>query len=212
MALQKTGYIRNRPLLTDLQAFYSFEDGQDDWKFSKDLGNINGVTFVPGLVGDAASFDVNSAQYLIGQSSTIQPNQDFYGACWVFPLASIFPTYPIHAQINFLGQYNFVVALLPSLQLIRLFLNNGTQTVQLSTGNPLNAWHFIEYGYIASTEFFFVGFNRVEQFGSSVTGINPIVTPLTFIGRQFSNYFNGLIDQLYFRVGSLPTTAERDFL
>ncbi len=184
------------PYPTGLVAAWEADGNANDVLNTNDGILQNGVTYVPGQIGQAFHFDAAQDQYVSVNSPSSNLNlQRFTIEMWVYPEAS--------------GRYQALVATPPAPFSYFLSLNQLRPAVYFGGSGfgwiepvdpflilPLNQWNHLAISYNGRVNFYV---NGIEYFAgiTSAPNINSLSGPLQIGGRLDNNEdFTGSIDEL----------------
>ena len=177
-----------------LVSLWDFDADFQDKVGTNHLTNVNGVTRVPGKLGNAASFNgVNQYLSCASNASLQTGDTDFTFAAWVYP--GTFTGSILGKDHSSSREYTFDIA---ASQNIRFFINGGALITEKQ--GFLNAWQLVLVWHDAAANTLNIQSNNGSVSSVSTGGLAPAIGSAEFrVGAiaypGVEGYFNGLIDQ-----------------
>lgn len=182
-----------------------------------DLTDANTVGSDAGKVGNGRLFTAASSERFSAADNadlSLGADTDFYIAGWFF-LNSLGSQSIIvnKGQVNATGD-EFLVWVVNGLQ---LYVGNGSSFQNTQTGVTLDVdtWYFFEAWHDSAANQIGVCLNRGSDATASWSGGTQDTANAFSLGSNSAgsaNFLDGILDEVYFRKGSIPTTGERDEL
>jgi len=154
----------------------------------------------------ACDFDGTSSSYIaVPNSSSLNITGDFTLEAWVNPVNVSSPSAQIIMQKRAVGN-NVGYTMYLSAGRVTVRTNSSTRLIG-KTVIPNNTWTHIAASYNATTTFFIVFVNGVQDTASSVAGADPVAnTDSLLIGKGTNSPFNGYMDEIRIWNSDLGTT------
>nr|ABN71538.1 hypothetical cell surface receptor [uncultured bacterium] len=180
------------PVFDGLVSYWSFDSGWNDQVGTNHLTNVNGVTAVPGKLGNAGDFESSSSQYLSHADPTPLGDEDFTYALW-------FKRESFSQDVALITKAAYWLAINVAGQIYWYWPTSGSvaQTGG-DTGNTTN-WIFAVAWHDAAANTLNLQINNGTVISGSTGGVTPLpLSGSVQIGHLVSpsQYFDGLIDEV----------------
>jgi hypothetical protein len=196
------------PLLVDLKGYWKLDETNGiryDSHGTNHLTDNNTVTSAAGKLSNAAQFDSANTEYLslADNASLSTGDVDFFASAWIF-----IPSLPFQKTIFGKGT-EWALATSGSSGDMGVAIK-GDFVMSIDCNFIENTWYYVSLWFDSAANTVSVAVNNGTPTTSGsilppndsdhpfTIGVNPI--PLV-------DYFSGLIDEVYYRVGSIPDAA-----
>jgi hypothetical protein len=182
-----------------LVSYWSFDSGWNDQVGTNHLTNVNGVTAVPGKLGNAGDFESSSSQYLSFTEASPLGDEDFTYCCW-FKSENPVGTQQLIAKDHETGRSYFLQPTYAESLIKFVFGNDAVQAA--STLAADTAWHFVIAWHDAVANTINLQLDGGTTASNPTVGVFPALNPAIPVrigARQytaFEGYFDGLIDEV----------------